>query len=278
MVEALKVSLNRKQYELLLECIRYATNFSNGAISDSEDLDQNGDSEPTSSIEDEHIISTTIQFSVPVFQINLQNEYHNDLINLTFKDFNVKHIAKGHNKDVEVMLKSVLMEDLKSDFTSPFRNMVTSIDLEKSSKKNELTSSSCPDLPSYFNSLKTRSSSVPTCFYDYMQLKNFSGEKKPSTFCSNNKKELGKQPRESQTLVTYKSHTGRSAQDSKLEQSSSIQFNCLNLAICVERWYTIFDFFGLVSADNLNQKYTEEKKLVEKRKRRSLDLKSYLIF
>jgi len=262
MVEALKVSLNRKQYELLLECIRYATNFSNGAFNDSEDLDQNGDSEPTLSIDDEPIISTIIQFSVSVFQINLQNEYHNDLINLTFKDFNVKHIAKGCDKDLEVVLKSVLMEDLKSDLTSPFRNMVTSVDLEKTVKKNEMSSSSCPDLPSYCNSLKSRSNSVPSCFFNYMQVKVFSGDKK---FTSCNKSELGRK-KESQTLVTYKSHTGRSAQKGKLEQSSSIQFNCLNLAICVERWYTIFDFFGLVSVDNFNEKYTEEKKLVEKRK------------
>ncbi|KAH8288059.1 hypothetical protein KR018_011097 [Drosophila ironensis] len=255
MVEALKVSLNRKQYELLLESIRYATNFSNGTLNESEDFDQNGDSEPSSSSEDVHIISTTIQFSMPVFQINLQNEFHNDLINLTFKDFNVKHIAKGYDKDMEVMLKSVLMEDLKADNSSPFRNMVTSIDIEKSVKKNELSSSSCPDLPSFLNTQRHRCNSVPSGFYDYMHLKNVSGEKK-STFCNTN--ELGRR-KESQTLVIYKSHTGRSAQNGKLEQSSSIQFNCLNLAICVERWFTIFDFFGLVSGDNSNDNVMEEK-------------------
>lgn len=261
MVEALKVSLNRKQYELLLESIRYATNFSNEVLNESDELDQNGDIEPTANIDAESIISTTIQFSVPVFQINLQNEYHNDLINLTFKNFNVKHISKGFDKDVEVVLKSVLMEDLKSDLTSPFRNMVTSVDLEQKIKKNEMTSSSCPDLPSYCNSLKNRSSSVPSCFYNHMQVKVFGGDQK---YTSSNKNELGKK-KESQTLVIYKSHTGRSAQNGKLEQTSSIQFNCLNLAICVERWYTIFDFFGLVSVDNVNEKYPEEMKLVEKR-------------
>ncbi|KAH8379915.1 hypothetical protein KR009_008014 [Drosophila setifemur] len=259
MVEALKVSLNRKQYELLLECIRYATNFSNGVLNESEEVVSNGDSEPSSSIEDGHIISTIIQFSMPVFQISLQNEYHNDLINLTFKDFNVKHIAKGYDKDMEVILKSVLMEDLKSDMSSPFRNMVTSVDLEKAIKKNDLSSSSCPDLPSYLNSQRDRCNSVPSCFYDYMQLKNFSGEKK-STFCHAN--ELGRK-KESQTLVIYKSHTGRSPENGKLEQLSSIKFNCLNLAICVERWYTIFDFFGLVSVDNANEKVTVETKQVE---------------
>ncbi|KMY99285.1 vacuolar protein sorting-associated protein 13D [Drosophila simulans] len=260
MVEALKVSLNRKQYELLLESIRYATNFSNDVLNESDELDQNGDIEPTANIDGESIISTTIQFSVPVFQINLQNEYHNDLINLTFKDFNVKHVSKGFDKDVEVVLKSVLMEDLKSDLASPFRNMVTSVDLEQKIKKNEMTSSSCPDLPSYCNSLKSRSSSVPSCFYNHMQIKVFGGDKK---YTSCNKNELGKK-KESQTLVIYKSHTGRSPQNGKLEQTSSIQFNCLNLAICVERWYTIFDFFGLVSVDNVNEKYPEEMKLVEK--------------
>ncbi|EDW41305.1 GM25370 [Drosophila sechellia] len=91
-------------------------------------------------------------------------------------------------------------------------------------------------------------------------IKVFGGDKK---YTSYNKNELGKK-KESQTLVIYKSHTGRSAQNGKLEQTSSIQFNCLNLAICVERWYTIFDFFGLVSVDNVNEKYPEEMKLVEK--------------
>lgn len=263
MVEALKVSLNRKQYELLLECLRFATNFSNGSLNESEDYDQNGDSEPSSSSEEVHIISTIIQFSMPVFQINLQNEYHNDLINLTFKDFNVKHIAKGCDKEVEVVLKSVLMEDLKSDISSPFRNMVTSVDLERNVRKNELSSSSCPDLPSFLNSQRHRCNSVPSGFYDYMQLKNLGGEKK-STFSNNN--DFGrKKESQSQNLVIYKSHTGRSAQNGKLEQLSSIQFNCLNLAICVERWYTIFDFFGLVSGDNSNEKVAEEKIQVQQR-------------
>ncbi|XP_033238212.1 vacuolar protein sorting-associated protein 13D [Drosophila pseudoobscura] len=261
MVETLKVSLNRKRYELLNESIQYATNFSNGKAIESAHPDPSGVSIPDSDITDEHTICTIIQFSVPVFQINLQNQHHDDLINITFKDFNVKHRVKGYDKDIEIILKSVLMEDLKSDNTSPFRNMVTSINLEKGQKKNASTSSSCPDLPTHCNYRKYRSTSEPSCFQENNPFQNFDGAKK-SEFSKKNDKGS---KRGGQTLVTYNSHRGRPSKGtSEMDQFSSIQFNCLNLAICVERWYTIFDFFGLIAAENDNQKVTQEKKLVKK--------------
>ncbi|EDW40369.1 GL25209 [Drosophila persimilis] len=261
MVETLKVSLNRKRYELLNESIQYATNFSNGKAIESAHPDPSGVSIPDSDITDEHTICTIIQFSVPVFQINLQNQHHDDLINITFKDFNVKHRVKGYDKDIEIILKSVLMEDLKSDNTSPFRNMVTSVNLEKGQKKNASTSSSCPDIPTHCNYRKYRSTSEPSCFQENNPFQNFDGAQK-SEFSKKNDKGS---KRGGQTLVTYNSHRGRPSKGtSEMDQFSSIQFNCLNLAICVERWYTIFDFFGLIAAENDNQKVTQEKKLVKK--------------
>ncbi|XP_034133792.1 vacuolar protein sorting-associated protein 13D isoform X2 [Drosophila guanche] len=260
MVEALKVSLNRKRYELLNESITYATNFSNGKANEFAHPDPSGVIMPDSDATDEHTISTIIQFSVPVFQINLQNQHHEDLINITFKDFNVKHRVKGYDKDIEIILKSVLMEDLKSDNASPFRNMVTSVNHDKTIKKKASASSSCPDIPTHCNYRKSRSTSVPSCFQDNNPFQNLDGAKK-SEFSKKNDKGNKK---EGQTLVTYNSHRGRPAKGStEMDQFSYIQFNCLNLAICVERWYTVFDFFGLISAESDSHKVTQEKKLVK---------------
>ncbi|EDW76798.1 uncharacterized protein Dwil_GK18894 [Drosophila willistoni] len=263
MVETLKVSLYRKQYEQLIESIRNATNFSTELSEDIKEPEQNRSSKPNEIIVDKEVISTTTQFSVPVFEIHLQNEHHDDLINVTFKDFNVKHDVEGSEKNVEITLKSVLMEDLKSDMTSPFRNMVTSVNLEKGLQKKQHTSLSCPDLPRFCRNGKTPSSSVPSNIYDYVKLKNFDGELK-SVFCKKNQLSNTK---DNQNLVIYKSHSGRSTKKNaqyKFEQNSSIHFNCLNLAMCVDRWYTVFDFFGLTSESDGNNQLAVEKEPIPK--------------
>lgn len=246
MVETLKVSLYRKQYKNILESIKNATNFSHGNSPEIRKPKAKSAIVTNTNASDMNRLSSTIKFSVPVFEINLQNECYEPLVNMTFKDFGVEHCISGNNEYLKVLLNSVLMEDLKSDISSPFRNMVTSINLEKAFHKKGQTSSSCPDLPNFTSKQpRSMSSSEPANLCEYTKIKN---NKKYSKHSLCNSKDFSYLKKHN--LVIYKSHTRRvihSSSEAKSETENSIEFNCLNLTMCVDRWYTIFDFFGLIS-------------------------------
>jgi len=156
------------------------------------------------------------------------------------------------------------MEDLKSDLSSSFRNMVTSINLENSYRRKKQSSSSCPDLPSFCTKHKSISTSVPTNLCEYIKLKNTEKQLKSKI---SNKKDLSDQKKHN--LVIYRSHTRRFLQQgskTKIESQNSIEFNCLNLTICVDRWYTIFDFFGLIADTEKPPNLIEKKDIVPESK------------
>lgn len=252
MVETLKVTLYRKQYKNMLDSIKNATNFSDGNDNIKPKIPNSNITNSSDSINDVQRLSTTVKFSVPVFEINLQNESHEPLVNVTFKDFFVKHRIRGNEEDVKVILNSVLMEDLKSDSSSPFRNMVTSLNLDNSYRQKKQSSSSCPDLPSFCSKQMSLSTSVPKNLCEYIKLKN---TKKQLISKLSNSKDLTEQKKHN--LVIYRSHTRRF--ETKIESQNSIEFNCLNLTICVDRWFTIFDFFGLI-AETEKPRHLIEKK------------------
>ncbi|XP_051860655.1 intermembrane lipid transfer protein Vps13D isoform X1 [Drosophila albomicans] len=260
MVETLKVTLYRKQYKNILDSIKNATNFSDGNENIKPKIHNANTTNSIDPSNDVQRLSTTVKFSVPVLEINLQNESHEPLVNVTFKDFFVKHRIRGNDEHVKVILNSVLMEDLKSDVSSPFRNMVTSLNLENSYRKNGHSSSSCPDLPSFCSKQKAISTSVPSNLCEYIKLKNNQKELK-SKLCSS--KDISDQKKHN--LVIYRSHTRRLPQqtsETKVERQNSIEFNCLNLTICVDRWYTIFDFFGLIAEPEKPHHLIERKDIV----------------
>ncbi|EDW70492.2 intermembrane lipid transfer protein Vps13D isoform X1 [Drosophila virilis] len=260
MVETLKVTLYRKQYKNIIESIKNATNFSNGVSSGNVKLNMTNANVTNANVSDAQRIRTTIKFSVPVLEINLQNESHEPLVNVTFKDFFVKHRMSGINEDLKIVLNSVLMEDLKSEMSSPFRNMVTSINLEKTYQRKPRTSSSCPDLPSFYSKHKTISTSI-TNLCEHKKVKE-TKKYKTSLYKSKDMTD-----RKSNNLVIYRSHTRRvfhEPGESKTEKQNSIEFNCLNLTICVDRWYTIFDFFGLAADTEKTQSLAEQKNSLPK--------------
>jgi len=91
MVETLKVTLYRKQYKNMLESIKNATNFSNGNENIKPKIQNSNITDSSDSINDVQRLSTTVKFSVPVLEINLQNESHEPLVNVTFKVFFVTY-------------------------------------------------------------------------------------------------------------------------------------------------------------------------------------------
>lgn len=276
MVETLKVSLYRKQYKNLLESIRNATNFSYGMSPEIIKPKTTSAIVTNKNTSDLHRLSTTIKFSVPVFEINLQNECYEPLVNMTFKDFAVKHCISGNDEDLKIHLNSVLMEDLKSDISSPFRNMVTSINLEKAYHKKGQTSSSCPDLPNFTSKQpRSMSASEPANLCEYTKVKNNKKYLKHGLCISKDFSYLKKH-----NLVIYKSHTrhvSQSSSEAKTETQNSIEFNCLNLTMCVDRWYTIFDFFGLISDAEESEHAAKSQKVFTKSKLIKIKIKLRLI-
>lgn len=276
MVETLKVSLYRKQYKNLLESIRNATNFSYGMSPEIIKPKTKSAIVTNKNASDVNRFSTTIKFSVPVFEINLQNECYDPLVNMTFKDFAVKHCTSGSEEDLKVHLNSVLMEDLKSDISSPFRNMVTSINLEKAYHKKGQTSSSCPDLPNLTSKQpRSMSASEPTNLCEYTKVKNKKKCRKLGLCTSKDFSYLKKH-----NLVIYKSHTRhilQSSSETKTETQNSIEFNCLNLTMCVDRWYTIFDFFGLISDSEESEHSAKSQQVLPKSKSNKIKINHGLI-
>lgn len=276
MVETLKVSLYRKQYKNLLESIRNATNFSYGMSPEIIKPKTTSAIVTNKNTSDLNRLSTTIKFSVPVFEINLQNECYEPLVNMTFKDFAVKHCISGNDEDLKIHLNSVLMEDLKSDISSPFRNMVTSINLEKAYHKKGQTSSSCPDLPNFTSKQpRSMSASEPANLCEYTKVKNNKKYLKHGLCISKDFSYLKKH-----NLVIYKSHTrhvSQSSSEAKTETQNSIEFNCLNLTMCVDRWYTIFDFFGLISDAEESEHAAKSQKVFPKSKLIKIKIKLRLI-
>ncbi|KAH8405411.1 hypothetical protein KR222_011448 [Zaprionus bogoriensis] len=262
MVETLKVTLYRKQYTNILEAIKNATNFSYGQSAEIIKPKTKSAIISNTNVGDANRLSTTIKFSVPVFEINLQNESYEPLVNMTFKDFAVRHRIKGNEEDLEVSLNSVLLEDLKSDISSPFRNMVTSINLEKTYLKKGQSSASCPDLPSFMSKPRSMSASEPSNLCEYTKLKNNKKYLKHSLSKSKDFSYLKKH-----NLVIYKSLTKRVSQPSSettTEKENSIEFNCLNLTMCVERWCTIFDFFGLIEDTEESEHAAKNQSIIPK--------------
>ncbi|XP_033150667.1 vacuolar protein sorting-associated protein 13D isoform X2 [Drosophila busckii] len=245
MIETLKLTLNKKHYKNIIESIEHATNFSNDISTNNEKLNIKCSRETKLIYSEAHRLDTTIIFSIPVLQINLQNEFHEDLVNVTFKDFFIKYHLKGCDTDLKIILNSVLLEDLKTEVISPFRNMVTSINVDKSHKKKGQLSTSCPNLPSCCNADKITYTSVPSNLCEYFNLKVHYRE--PNTVLPYlNEIISGDCP----NLVIYKSRSNRSINEQntiQIVKEHSLEFNCLSLIICVDRWCSIFDFFGLTS-------------------------------
>uniref|UniRef100_A0A1I8Q4T0 UBA domain-containing protein n=3 Tax=Stomoxys calcitrans TaxID=35570 RepID=A0A1I8Q4T0_STOCA len=253
----LQVSLSRRQYEQLMECLNYATNVSltkEACPTTKVDDTLPGNKNVNDSPKPFYFEMIDTQFSVPILRLDLRNEHNMSLICLTLKEFSFKNkILHNKQKETQILLRSVLMEDLKCPLTSKFRNMVNSssdILAPSNSFKNHI-SSSCPDLSRSYNQgnsnihgstpsnldtlLKNRSTTKANDIHD---LKDIEG----LHFLRN---------RTTGNLVIYRSLI-------REKKHSSIDFNCLNLIISIEKWFMVFDFFGLIS--NQSDRETETSK------------------
>ncbi|XP_053954772.1 intermembrane lipid transfer protein Vps13D [Anastrepha ludens] len=249
--ECLQVSLSRGQYEQVLDTLNSYSKWKGNGNPDSNaiiSVDQ-PDSAPKGKVNEpygfEETFETNLTFSVPIFQIHLKNKLNNALIDVTFREFNFQYNQLNDITNLEVLLRSIVMEDLKCTMDSRFRNMVDSTSTEKEIIYKTEKCLSCPNLANIRLQQNELSRSMPCKLNFSSVLTTTQTPVKKALSCGNTTKTA------EDKLVTYKSQTqvimdtnGRTV----METQSLIDFNCLNLTVSVCRWFTIFDFFGMVSS------------------------------
>lgn len=193
----------------------------------------------------------SVQFSVPILKLDLKNEHNVSLVHLSFQEFSFKDVTVAEKQqEIHVLLRSVIMEDLKCPTTSKYRNMVNSSSdvYEQTHFLRNQMSSSCPDLsqtknqnisktlgsiPTNLNKITNCGSFIKNC--NITCLKKIEGVQLSQKGCTEN-------------LVIYRSCIKKSMDNAAKDTiKSSLDFNCLNLIISIEKWFMVFDFFGLIS-------------------------------
>ncbi|XP_037935876.1 vacuolar protein sorting-associated protein 13D [Teleopsis dalmanni] len=272
--QLLQLSLTRDQYEQLNESIENATKF----VTETNMEDKSDERFPIhTSIKDKnggdfHLKAKPkvyAKFSVPTFVIYLKNEHHNSAINITFREFKIFHSQIEDERNIQVILRSVLMEDLKCAIESKFRNMVDSSSDSKDNQKLRKShcSTSCPNLARLSLQQSKLYSSMPTklnCVSNVNVLRVQNNSEISSSAIRSNKQTI-----RDDNLVIYKSRT-TTLNDSKFSSlrttDSSIDFNCLNLTISLDRWFMVLDFFGLLSNnDNKNIQHSKTDNAIHER-------------
>lgn len=257
--QALQISLTRAQYEQLLETMDNIFKVPPDIVQPSTDTTT---PQPTDNPVDnkKQVKSSSglvpkISFTLPLFIIKLKNENENPLIELSLKEFVFQYERiNTFETSIQVLLRSVLMEDLKCPIDSKYRQMVTSIsesDKTENRPSGFSSSTSCPDLVRLQTPGDVSTGSLPG-YLDSGLESHFEPTVLtplcPETPPPSPQNCVGKDNLVIYSAVivdencpTLKSHY------ENLRQRSSIEFNSLNLIISVERWFMFLDFFGLVS-------------------------------
>ncbi|KAF5273971.1 hypothetical protein FQA39_LY01087 [Lamprigera yunnana] len=284
-VTALKVSLTHLQYEQLLDTFQLlmespeepninGTKCNTKIVLNLEDISEE-DTGVTTLKMDPHVraklfpvISTTktknslkkfvslkVLFELPIFTIQLRGDSPNGeqgFVDLSFQDF-IFNYEKCHQYEtnIQVSLRSVIMEDLLQPEGARQRSMVISSSSNEPPVTPSCVSRSCPDihmqlpLDSYYHC------SLP----DHLEMAKVLGVEKHNVFSSTPPPSPSMKKRPQQNLVLISSLlVDPSAPNfqsyyNSVQRSTSIDFNCLDLVISVESWVVVLDFFSAVTPE-----------------------------
>ena len=206
-----------------------------------------------------------VMFSLPVFIIQLNNNENSPVVEICLRDFNVNYEKQNQwETNLQVSLRSVIMEDLLRPIDSKHRIMVSSASEDQQRLQTPFLSNSCPNLSVVGHSKHQLSTSLPDNlepnigFQQFVQRQkllkfghlnvpaNYPGTPPPSPSMRSKEDNLViyssliVDPSCPQFESKYKSRRAR----------SSIDFNCLSLNVSVESWFVLLNFLGLVTDDN----------------------------
>lgn len=250
----LHISLSRSQYEQLCDALSYGTKvvLHKESISYNNKETKSSDEEPKRHSQNKSSVlqKMSVQFSVPILKLDLKNEHNVPLILITFQEFSFENNDTSTERELNVFLRSILMEDLKCSTDSKFRNMVDSSNEIGSEAKhfiNNKLSFSCPNIARHENVQLDLNASMPSNLNKksnkYLKSRDEIVEalKEIEEFQIKSKKTTD-------NLVIYKALVIKATHPETADWiSSSIDFSCLNLIISIEKWFMIFDFFGLIT-------------------------------
>ncbi|XP_037024186.1 vacuolar protein sorting-associated protein 13D isoform X2 [Bradysia coprophila] len=283
-VKPLNLSLSRMQYEQLIETIENLFKIPDDLVRPPSEVPQHSQpdlsefiDQPTISsfdIKDNKVrrklfagpsfnehksyVEPKVLFELPSFIIQLKNEVNNPLIEISFRDLKVNYDRCNlYETNVQVSLRSLLMEDLLQPPDSKHRSMVISSSPETQNLRpgTSFSSRSCPNLIGLHMPDECMTGSLPENLENTHHLNE---EQQPinKTTCPDTPPP-SPQPRERQdNLVLYTSLLidpecpNFDSHYNSMRQSSSIDFNSLDLIISVQSWFVLLNFFGLLSDDH----------------------------
>lgn len=225
------------------------------------------------------LIEPKVTFELPIFIIQLRNEMNHPLIDVVFRDFNVNYERSNtYETNFLVSLRSLLMEDLLQPPESKHRSMLVSSSPDSQPLRpnsSAYSSRSCPNLIGLHFPDDGVTGSLPEnleCgagFGNYLNSgSNAAHHKYPASqhhqyTISQHKSNCPETPPPSpqrrmrqENLVLYSSVIvdpecpNFAAQYNSMRQTSSIDFNSLDLIVSVKSWYAFLDFFGVLSDTN----------------------------
>lgn len=282
-VNPLRLSLKRPQYEQLIDTIENAFSIPNELIRPPERSKYNYNLISESMVDEtaekseerkkdlfnarkDAEMLPKIFFTLPVFIIQLNNSDNLPVVEICFRDFNVtfEKLSQWETK-LQVALRSVIMEDLLQSIESKHRIMVSSTNDEGDDQRLQtpFLSNSCPDLTAFGGCNSLLSSSLPNNLEQNVGFSQFMKQRKRTTKINTIPTPNCDTPPPSpqmkiidDNLVIYSSliiDPDCPQFESKYESmraNSCIDFNCLNLNISVESWFVLLNFFGLLSSDD----------------------------
>ncbi|KAK4875461.1 hypothetical protein RN001_011883 [Aquatica leii] len=288
-VTALKVSLTHLQYEQLLDTFQWlmespqepninGLKLNNKLISNLEDISEEDIgvttlkmdphvraklfpvvSAPKTKSNSKKFITFKVLFELPIFTIELRGDSPNGeqgFVDLSFQDF-IFNYEKCHRYEtnIQVSLRSVIMEDLLQPEGSRQRCMVVSSSGGEPPASSTCVSRSCPDMYMQLPPDSYSHGSLP----DHLETSKVLGiMEKHSVFPSTPPPSPSIKDRPQKNLVLISSllvdpnSPNFQSYYNSIQRSTSIDFNCLDLVISVESWVVVLDFFSAVSTEKAN--------------------------
>ncbi|XP_058818048.1 intermembrane lipid transfer protein Vps13D isoform X2 [Topomyia yanbarensis] len=206
-------------------------------------------------------LNMKVNFELPAFIIQLNDAKNVPQIQISLRNFSVAFEKRNvYETHVKISLRSIMMEDLLQADTAKNRYMVISSSQSDHYGRpaSSFASHSCPNLVGLLTNIEELPNSLPnnlddkTGFYFLTANKTLCPDTPPpSPSVQRLNRTAGSD--EEANLVIYTSLMIDPAcptfatQFHSLQQSSSIDFNSLDLIVSVESWFVLLNFFGLLS-------------------------------
>ncbi|XP_055636021.1 intermembrane lipid transfer protein Vps13D isoform X3 [Toxorhynchites rutilus septentrionalis] len=219
-----------------------------------------------SSIEErQSSLNLKINFELPTFIIELNDNKNESQIRISFRDFFVDFQKRNsYETNVKISLRSLMMEDLQQPDTAKNRFMVVSSSQNDQIARptSSFASHSCPNIVGLLANTGELPNSLPNNLEDkagfYFLTANRSlcpDTPPPSPSVQRQQQQQIGIGADETNLVIYTSVMVDPAcpmfatEFNSIQQRSSIDFNSLDLIVSVESWFVLLNFFGLLNDD-----------------------------